>query len=154
MIVKRIDEKATTTFHVIGQERRRTRELIDGGMRQLFNETSIMLTGMDNMKGAINEDFKKMSQFIGDSNRITYQKMEDISEEHNYRITKVIDRLIRIEYKQERQEVRALDLEKRLKQKKRHRTPSMSLEAKRERERSYRSDKIGEKHPARPRNLR
>ena len=68
MIVKRIDEKATTTFHVIGQERRRTRELIDGGMRQLFNETSIMLTGMDNMKGAINEDFKKMSPFIGDSN--------------------------------------------------------------------------------------
>ena len=58
--------------------------------------------------------------------------MDDISEEHNYRITKVIDRLIRIEYKQERQEVRALDLEKRLKQKKRRRTPSMSSEAKRD----------------------
>ena len=84
------------------------------------------------MKGAINEDFKKMSQFIADSNRFTYQKMDDISEEHNYRITKVIDRLIRIEYKQERQEVRALDLEKKLKQKKRARTPSMSEEAKRD----------------------
>ena len=130
MIVKRVDEKATTTFHVTGQEKRRTRELIDGGMRQLFNETNILLTGMDNMKGAINEDFKKMSQFIADSNRFTYQKMEDISEEHNYRITKVIDRLIRIEYNPERQEVRALDLEKRLK--KRHRTPSMSSEAKRQ----------------------
>ena len=133
MIVKRIDEKATTTFHVIGQERRRTRELIDGGMRQLFNETSIMLTGMDNMKGAINEDFKKMSQFIGDSNRITYQKMEDISEEHNYRITKVIDRLIRIEYKKERRK----DIE-------------LPQRVQKPRERSCRSDKIDEKRPARP----
>ena len=122
MIVKRIDEKAATSFAIMGRERRRTRELIDGGMRQLFNETNVLLAGMDNMKGAINEDFKKMSQFIADSNRFTYQKMDDISEEHNYRITRVIDRLICIEYKQERQEVRALDLEKKLKQKKRHRT--------------------------------
>ena len=90
-----------------------------------------MLTGMDRMKHAINEDFKKVSAFIGDSNRFTYQKMDDIAEESNFRITKVIDRLIRIEYKQERQEVRALDLEKRLKQKKRHRTPSMSSDEKR-----------------------
>ena len=45
-----------------------TRELIDGGMRQLFNETNILLTEMDNMKGAINAHFKKMSQFIADSN--------------------------------------------------------------------------------------
>ena len=132
IIVKRIDEKAQTTFAIMGQERRRTRELIDGGVRQLFNETNILLTGMGNMKGAINADFKKMSQFIADSNRFTYQKMDDISEQHNYRITKVIDRLIRIEYKQERQEVRALDLEKKLKQKKRARTPSMSEEAKRD----------------------
>lgn len=40
--------------------------------------------------------------------------MDDVAEEPNYRVTKVVDRLIRIEYKQERQEVRALDLEKRL----------------------------------------
>ena len=34
--------------------------------------------------------------------------MDDISEENNHRITKVIDRLIRMEYKQEKQEVRTL----------------------------------------------
>ena len=131
LLVKRLDEKTSTIFTLLGQERKKTQELIHAGMSQMFNENNIMLTGMDRMKHAINEDFKKVSAFIGDSNRFTYQKMDDIAEESNFRITKVIDRLIRIEYKQERQEVRALDLEKRLKQKKRHRTPSMSSDEKR-----------------------
>ena len=102
MIVKRFDEKTTTIFHVLGQERRKTQELIHGGMQQMFAENNILITGMDNMKQRINENFKRVSAFKADSNCFTYQKMDDISEEHNYRITKVIDRLIRIEYKQER----------------------------------------------------
>ena len=47
MIVKRTGEKSATTFAIMGQERRRTRELIDGGMKQLFNETNILSTGME-----------------------------------------------------------------------------------------------------------
>ena len=132
MIVKRIDEKTTTTNLILGTERRKTQELIHAGLSQMFSENNIMLTNMDGLRHAVNEDFKKLSNFVNDSNRFTYQKMDDISEGHNYRIAQVIDRLIRIEYKQERQEVRALDLEKRLKQKKRRRTPSMSSEAKRD----------------------
>ena len=71
MIVKRIDEKTTTIFHVLGQERRKTQELIHAGMQQMFAENNVMLTGMDGMKHASNEDFKKMSMFIGDGNRLT-----------------------------------------------------------------------------------
>ena len=89
MIVKRPGEKTTTIFHVLGQERKKTQELT--GMQQMFAENNVMLTGMDGVRHAINEDFRKVSTFIGDSNRFTYQKMDDISEEHNYRITKVID---------------------------------------------------------------
>ena len=59
--------------------------------------------------------------------------MDDISEEHNYRITKVIDRLIRIEYKKERRK----DIE-------------LPQRVQKPRERSCRSDKIDEKRPARP----
>ena len=131
MIVKRLDEKTATIFHVLGQERKKTQELIHAGLQQMFAENNIMLSGMDRMKHAINKDFKKVSAFIGDSNRFTYQKMDDVAEESNYRTTKVIDRLIRIAHKQERQEVRALDFEKRLKQRKRHRTISMSSDEKR-----------------------
>ena len=132
MVVKRIDEESATIFHVMGQERKKIQELIHGSQQQIFAETNMMMKGVNTLKSAVNEDFKKMSSFVADSNRFTYQKMDDIPEERNYRITKVIDRLIRIEYKQERQEARALHLEKRLKQRKRKRTPSMSSEAKRE----------------------
>ena len=57
MIVKRIDEKTATTFHVLGQERRKTQELTHGGLQQMFAENNVMLTGMDGIRHAINEDF-------------------------------------------------------------------------------------------------
>ena len=117
MTVKRIDEKMATG--VLGSERKKTQEYMHRNQQQLFNECNMMMNRIEQVQKDNEEGF-------------AFQKMDDISEEHNYRTTKVIDRLIRIENKQEPQAVRAIDLEKRLPQRKRNRTPSMSSEAKRE----------------------
>ena len=132
MTVKRVDEKTATVFHVLGQERKKTQEYMRRNQQQPFGETNMMMNSLNQVRKEGAENSDKLFSFMADCNRFTLQKMEDIADDHSFKFSKVIDRLIRVKYKQERREVRALYLEKRLRRRKRYRTSSMSSDAKRE----------------------